>query len=141
MSATLDEILNIGWPHRGGWRTYGDEVLAAGDGGPIPTAEEIEAARPAADAALAAAAEVQAKLAARAAGRSALREAWDALPPFIRGPYRTHFEAVNSLLDEGDNEGAIALIEFAQPVATFRSEQMATFEAVQAQMKAGIEAL
>lgn len=77
----------------------------------------------------------------RAASRVALRAAWDALPAFIRGPYRPEFEAANRLLDEGDDAGAIALIEYAPAKPDFTIEQVATFAAVKAQMKAGIEAL
>jgi hypothetical protein len=42
------DILSITWPNRGGWRVYGDQITA-GDGGAVPTPEEIEAARPAAE--------------------------------------------------------------------------------------------
>ena len=44
----LHDILNHAYPNRGGWIVYGDQITA-GDGGPIPTIEEIEAARPAAE--------------------------------------------------------------------------------------------
>jgi hypothetical protein len=47
------DILSIAWPNRGGWRVCGDQITA-GDGGPVPTMEEIEAARPAAEIAYAA---------------------------------------------------------------------------------------
>jgi hypothetical protein len=49
----LHDILNHAYPNRGGWIVYGDQITA-GDGGPIPTMEEIEAARPAAEIAYAA---------------------------------------------------------------------------------------
>ena len=45
---SIHDILLHGFPNRGGWTTSGD-VIIAGDGGPIPTMEEIEAARPAAE--------------------------------------------------------------------------------------------
>jgi len=45
---SIHDILLHGFPNRGGWTTYGD-VIIAGDGGAIPTMEEIEAARPAAE--------------------------------------------------------------------------------------------
>ena len=48
MTATIHDILSIAWPDRGGWRVFGDQITA-GDGGPVPTMEEIEAARPAAE--------------------------------------------------------------------------------------------
>lgn len=130
------QILNHGWPDRGGWTVDGD-IIRAGDGGPVPSREEIEAARPAAEAAMAAAA----ALPPRAAGRAGLREKWEQLPAYIRGPYRDKFDAANRLLDEGDDEGAIALIEYAAPAAGFTPQQAAVFSAVQMEMKAGIEAL
>ena len=42
------DILSHAYPDRGGWIVYGDQITA-GDGGPVPTMEEIEAARPAAE--------------------------------------------------------------------------------------------
>lgn len=142
MSVTIHEILCFGWPDRGGWRVFGDDI-AAGDGGPPPSMAEIEAMRPAAQAkadADAAAAEAENEAAQqRAALRQSLRQQWDALPNFIRGPFRDKFEAANRLLDERDDAAAIALIEYAEAPASFTVEQMATFSAVRAAMKAGIE--
>lgn len=77
----------------------------------------------------------------RSAQRTALRQQWDALPDFIRGPFRDKFEAANRLLDEGDDAAAIALIEYAEAPASFDATQLATFAATQAAMKAGIEGL
>lgn len=77
----------------------------------------------------------------RSAQRTALRQQWDALPDFIRGPFRDKFEAANRLLDEGDDDAAIALIQYAEAPASFTAEQLATFTATQAAMKAGIEGL
>lgn len=76
MTATLAQILDHAWPDRGGWRTYGDEILGSGDGGPIPTPEEIEAARPAAEAALLAQAEA-------AAAALASRKVWPGSDAFL----------------------------------------------------------
>jgi hypothetical protein len=45
---SIPEILVFGFPNRGGWTVDGD-LITAGDGGPAPTMEEIEAARPAAE--------------------------------------------------------------------------------------------
>ena len=44
----IHDILSIAWPDRGGWIVDGDQIIA-GDGGPVPTMEEIEAAQPAAE--------------------------------------------------------------------------------------------
>lgn len=78
---------------------------------------------------------------ARSAGRTALRQQWEALPSYIRGPYRDKFEAANRLLDEGDDEAAVALIEYAPAAPDFTAEQIAVFNSTKASMKAGIEAL
>ncbi len=78
---------------------------------------------------------------ARSVGRGSLRASWDGLPAYIRGPYRDKFEAANRLLDEGDDEGAIALIQSAAPAPDFDSTQLALFIQVKAQMQAGIAAL
>ena len=45
---SIPEILVFGFPNRGGWTVDGDQITA-GDGGQVPTMEEIEAARPAAE--------------------------------------------------------------------------------------------
>lgn len=77
----------------------------------------------------------------RSAQRTAIRQQWDALPDYIRGPFRDKFEAANRLLDEGDDAAAIALIEYAEAPASFTTDQIATFAATQAAMRAGIENL
>ena len=78
---------------------------------------------------------------ARATSRTALRAQWDALPAIYRGPYRPEFEAVNRLLDEGDDESAAAIIAYALPKAGFTEAEVATFETIKSQMAAGISAL
>jgi hypothetical protein len=45
---TVHDILFFTFPNRGGWIVDGD-LITAGDGGPVPPMEEIEAARPAAE--------------------------------------------------------------------------------------------
>lgn len=144
MSVTIHEILCFSWPNRGGWRVFSHEITA-GDGGPIPSMAEIEAMRPAAQAkADAEAAKAEAEKAAaqqRAASRQGLRQQWDALPDFIRGPFRDKFEAVNRLLDEGDDAAAVALIEYAEPPALFSASQLAIFAATKTAMRAGILAM
>ncbi len=144
MSASIHDILSFGWPNRGGWRVFGDEI-AAGDGGDVPTMEEIEAMREAAqtkaDADHAQAEIEKANAQQRSLQRTALRQQWDALPEFIRGPFRDKFEAANRLLDEGDDDAAIALIDYAEAPASFTADQIAIFAATKAAMKAGIEGL
>ena len=137
MIATIHDILTIAWPDRGGWRVYGEQITA-GDGGTVPTLEEIEAQRSFAEAVIA---DQQAAIDARAAGRSALYTAWQALPAYIRGPFREKFEVANTLLDEGDDEAAIAMIEYAEAPASYTFEQASVFAATKTAMKAGIENL
>jgi len=137
MIATIHDILTIAWPDRGGWRVYGEEITS-GDGGAVPTLEEIEAQRSFAEAVIA---DQQAAIDARAQGRSALYVAWQALPAYIRGPFREKFEVANTLLDEGDDEAAIAMIEYAEAPASYTLEQATVFAATKTAMKAGIENL
>lgn len=137
MIATIHDILTIAWPDRGGWRVYGEEITA-GDGGTVPTLEEIEEQRAFTEAVITAR---QADLDARAAGRSALYAAWQALPAYIRGPFREKFEVANTLLDEGDDEAAIAMIEYSEAPASYTLEQATVFAATKTAMKAGIENL
>ena len=77
----------------------------------------------------------------RSSQRTALRQQWDALPDFIRGPFRDKFEAANRLLDDSDDAAAIALIDYAEAPASFTADQLAIFTATQAAMRAGIEGL
>lgn len=144
MSVSIHEILSFGWPNRGGWRVFGDEI-AAGDCGPVPTMAEIEAMRPEAqakaDADLVKAEAEKQKAAQREASRHALRQQWDALPDYIRGPFRDKFEAANRLLDEGDDAAAIALIEYTEAPTAYTAQQLAAFAATKAAMRAGIEAM
>jgi hypothetical protein len=99
---------------------------------------EIEAHREATEESLAAA-QQQASL--RRSKLAQLRADWKALPDFIRGPFRDKFEAASRLLDEGDDAAAIALIEYADSPSSFTSDQIATFAATKATMRAGIEAM
>ena len=134
---SIIEILTLSFPGRNGWIVDGD-LITAGDGGAIPSMEEIEAQREAAQAILDA---LVAAREARATERAALRADWDALPGFIRGPFREKFEIANTLLDEGDDEAAAALIEYADHPASYTQDQIDVFEATKAAMKSGIENL
>jgi hypothetical protein len=133
----IHRILSIAWPDRGGWIIDGDQI-SAGDGGTVPTLEEIEAQRSFAEAIIA---DQQGAINARAAGRSALYAAWQALPAYIRGPFREKFEVANTLLDEGDDEAAIAMIEYAEAPSSYTAEQITVFSATKTAMKAGIQNL
>jgi len=110
MAASLFDILKSIRPGKG-YVCYGEDpnTLFSPDGHEIPSVAEIEAARPAVEAAIDAAALIP----KRADVRSALRAQWDALPAWIRGPYRPLFDAANALLDEGDDDAAKAMINEA----------------------------
>jgi hypothetical protein len=110
----------------------------AHDGGLLPTVAEIEAFRGEAEADAAA---VSAAVDGRAAARSALRQQWDSLPPFIRGAYRPEFAAVNEMLDEGDDEAAAALIEFADAKSGFSPEQQVLFDGLKGQFAQAIRSI
>lgn len=104
----------------------------------MPTLQEIEAQRALAESVIA---DRENAIAHRAQGRSALYSAWQALPAYIRGPFREKFEVANTLLDEGDDEAAIAMIDYAEAPSTFSLEQASVFAATKTAMKAGIENL
>lgn len=138
MTASLLQILSHIRPGEGFCQVgHSYEGLYSPDGHAVPPLEEIEAARAEVEAAL----DADAAIPARQQSRSALRDAWNALPAWIRGPYRPLFDVANSLLDEGDDDAAAAMIEFAAPLDAFDATQQATFAAVKAQFQAGIESL
>lgn len=79
--------------------------------------------------------------AARAEALAAMREQWDGLPAWIRGPFQPLFASANALLDAGDDDAAIETIRYASPMAAYSAEQIATFEAVKAQFISSVESL
>jgi hypothetical protein len=139
---TVFDILNHAFPDRGGWTHDPENVeapIVAGDGGPVPTMEEIEAHREATEEALATR---HAAASARKATRATLRATWEGLPyPWIKGPFQDKFEAAFILVDKGDIDSAAALIEYAEIPTGYTIEEAATFATVKAQLAAGIEAL
>ena len=134
---SIPEILVFGFPNRGGWTVDGDQI-AAGDGGQVPTMEEIEAARPAAEAALAIASQQRLE---RSTARAALADQWTTLPAWIRGPFGAVYTAAVALLDQADDAAAAALIEYAEPPSGYSLEQVETFDLIRAELLASIEAL
>lgn len=79
--------------------------------------------------------------AARATSRAALRAVWDNLPAYIRGPYRPQFEAANRLLDDGHDEEAAALIQYASACLNYDQVQIDQFNAAKSILLDGIESL
>lgn len=137
MIASTHDILSFAFPDRGGWRVFGDQV-EAGDGGAVPSMDEIEAQRAATEQALSA---VETRSLERYEKLSNLREQWRGLPDFIRGPFRDKFEAASRLLDEGDDVAAIALIEYCEPPSSFSQEQVETFGTIKTAIQSAIENL
>jgi hypothetical protein len=77
----------------------------------------------------------------RSTKRTQLREKWNLLPPWIRGPYRTNFISANELLDEHDDEAAIEMINFTLPIPGFTDEQIAIFNHIKEQFIIDIQNL
>ena len=134
---SIPEILVFGFPNRGGWTVDGDQITA-GDGGPVPSLEEIESHRAEAEAALAIAA---AQRLARSTARAALAEQWTTLPAWIRGPFGATYTAAVALLDQADDAAAAALIEYAEPPSGYSLEQVQAFNLIRAELLASIESL
>lgn len=78
---------------------------------------------------------------ARSSSRASLRTVWEGLPAYIRGPYRPQFEAANRLLDQGDDEGAVALIQYALPCPDYDQAKLNAFNTAKSTLLAGIESL
>jgi hypothetical protein len=115
-----------------GWVVRGEEYeLAPGDS---ITQEQLAAA-------LDQVTEAQATAASRATSRAALRAVWDNLPAYIRGPYRPQFEAANRLLDDGHDEEASALIQYASACLNYDQVQIDQFNAAKSILLDGIESL
>lgn len=117
------------------WRSGNDpESLVSLTGEPVPSLEDLEAAR-------------QVILAERIgwderiAKRAAMRAQWMALPAYIRGPYDDAFAAVERLLDAGDDAAARALIEFREAKVGYSVEQLAAFVAAKGAFLAAIDGL
>lgn len=108
------------------------------EGQSVPSNEQIEAERASVEAEMDAERQSES---ARPAARAAMRAQWDALPAWIRGPYRPLFDAANALLDAGDDDAAAAMIEYAAPATGYSDAQRATFEAVRSQFSQAIAAL
>lgn len=89
----------------------------------------------------------QAKIAAaeaaslRAAARATMREQWDGLPAWIRGPFQPLFSAANALLDEGDDDAAAEMIRYAVPPQGYTTKQATTFAQVKQQFADAFAAL
>lgn len=114
---TVDQLPSFEW--RNCWRLVGSELVI----------DEVAKAK-------------ESQIRALAAARQKLRADWESLPyDYIRGPYRSEFEAANKLLDVGDRNGAKNLIKYAEPKTTFLVEERANFEKVRRQFAEAIERL
>jgi len=90
------------------------ELTRKVNGERIPLTAEERAVRAAEEQAWEAQAAERQALQTRKEARSAMREAWDTLPAWIRGPYRPLFDSANRLLDEGDDDAAQEMIRAAE---------------------------
>jgi hypothetical protein len=110
---TLHAILNYAYPDRGGWIVYGDSIQA-GDGGPVPTLEEIESHREAAEAAYVVASELAAIQSARAA--MVLTRAQFGEMLIRRGIKATVLAAISAIPDQTEREIMTEWFEYAPTV-------------------------
>lgn len=80
---------------------------------------------------------------ARTAQRNGMANAWKALDSELRGLFHAQYVAANSLLDQGEDESALKLIEGmdAFDVIKNNSTKMATFNAVKSQFAAALQNL
>lgn len=80
---------------------------------------------------------------ARKAARDSLKAQWEAMPDYIRGPYRPLFDAANALLDAGDDAAAIAMIEAAEANSVISADQLklGVFTAAKAAFLQGVSDL
>lgn len=84
---------------------------------------------------------VEEKVKQRALKRSALFSQWEALPAWIKGPYRATFAAAVELLNAGQDEEAVALIQYEDAKAGYTAEQKQTFELVRAEIVTAMQNL
>lgn len=84
---------------------------------------------------------IEEKVKERAIKRSALFTQWESLPAWIKGPYRATFAAAVELLDDGQDEEAVALIQYEDAKAGYTTEQKETFEMVRAEIVTAMENL
>lgn len=80
---------------------------------------------------------------ARQSERDAMRAQWELLPSRIRGPYHALLTAANELLDKGDDDAALELIDAAEATVKIKGNgQFKTeFDAVKAGFIASITAM
>lgn len=64
---------------------------------------------------------------ARKTKRAAMDAQWAALPPWITGPFGYLFERASACLDDGKDDEAAAIIQYAEPPSAYSEEQRATF--------------
>ena len=125
MALSKFQILSHGWPD-GQWSIAGsdhDDLLKirSANGTSTPPDSEIEDHRITAESELLVEGGMTAGE-ARSTKRSAMREEWDFLPAWIRGPYRPLFDAANQLLDEQDDEAALEMISSAEANASIKED-------------------
>jgi hypothetical protein len=66
----------------------------------------------------------------REAIKAQMQAEWESLPAWIRGPFADKRNAAVEMLKIGDDEAAIAIIQYAEPPHGYTAEQLAIFEGV-----------
>ena len=64
---------------------------------------------------------------ARKTQRAAMAAQLAALPAWITGPFGHLFERASACLDDGKDDAAAAIIQYAEPPSAYSEEQRATF--------------
>lgn len=109
----------------------------------VPLSETEIAERSADDAAWLAGQSARDAAATRTTTRAALRAQWKTQPSWMRGPYHDKFSSFFSLLDEGDKDAALEMIESIEPTRKITKDaaRLTQFNGVKAQFAAAIQNL
>lgn len=78
---------------------------------------------------------------ARKTQRAAVEAQWAALPAWITGPFGHLFERASACLDDGKDDAAVAIIQYAEPPSAYSEEQRATFLQVRDALAASLASL
>ena len=62
--------------------------------------------------------------------REGIAKYWESLPEFITGPHDHKFKEVSRFLDAGSEEKAIAVVQYADPSASYSTVELDKFQEV-----------
>jgi hypothetical protein len=74
-------------------------------------------------------------------GIAALHTQWAAMPAWVRGPFGAAYAAAQTLIEAGDDDAAIALIQYSSPPIGYNADQLAIFEQIRTGLLTAIEEL